>query len=387
VLYNSRHNVALLPDNGVTEVSRGRQTALAQFWLDLMVSDDSYGDNSMPLSAEEIRQSRLLIFEKIWLGTVPAHWQSPGLVISERMSAQAVAPPDDRRGGLSRNEEHRRLAELPVPGPQAARAEVCRYLLQAVPILDNLHPDQCPDEAAITQLAALVPEHLAVLLEGLPAMEGPAKTCVIQAIRRGAGESQRTQIGAALQNNPDLIEVLVQRGWLAGSRDDLYKLLDAPKPLTLATLRAVASQADPATYPRLLKEFEAQPREEVYDLLHPLPGLAGPLDASVARLWQNHEPFLFAGLRDFQTLLTLALHAGNRDALQFAYRLLGDLRSSKDGGMDQNALAQTFRETVKLDGVSSGEETNDQRVLDWMRQHEPDAFVFDPVRQRFVLKP
>ena len=57
VLYNSRHNVALLPDNGVTEVSRGRQTALAQFWLDLMVSDDSYGDNSMPLSAEEIRQS------------------------------------------------------------------------------------------------------------------------------------------------------------------------------------------------------------------------------------------------------------------------------------------------------------------------------------------
>jgi hypothetical protein len=391
VLYNPQRNVALLTDNSYYNVSsaRARSTALSQYWLDLTLADNAYGANNWkPLSTEDLAQCRLLIFEKVWLGAVPVDWQSPGWVIREMMNSRTANNFNgNNQNGLSRSEVLRRLAELPVPGPQATRAEVCRYLVQAVPIMDSSRNAQPPGEEAITQLATLVPGHLEVLLDGLPAMGSPSKSAVLEAIVCGAGESQKQQIIAAVPGNPDLIQVLFKRGWLADAQNVIHKLMDSPKPLSFEAVQAIAAYEDPATYPHLLAEFEANPSSEVYEILRTLPGLAAPLAASVGRLWDNHDRFVYPELRDMQTVLSLALRTGNREALRFVCRLLEETSPARNGGAESWGLAQLFRERVKLDGLKPGEEQNNQRVLDWMRKHRAEEFVFDPVRERFGLKP
>lgn len=83
---------------------------------------------------------------------------------------------------------------------------------------------------------------------------------------------------------------------------------------------------DPATYPRLLAEFEANPREDLYDSLVNLPGLAGPLPESVDRLCTNHVYYADHHLQAPGPVLGLAFHFGRPGALPLAYRLLRESR-------------------------------------------------------------
>jgi hypothetical protein len=389
VIYNPQRQVAWLPNNFYNGYyrARARSTALCQYWLDLTMGDNYGGSNWRPVTAEELAQCRLLIFERVWLDTVPVDWQSPSLVIPEKMASLPADNAFHGENGLSRSEVLRRLAELPVPGAQSSRAEVCRYLVQAVSIMDASRNGQTPGEDVIAQLATLVPGHLDVLLEGLPAMGSPSKNAVIQAIIGGAGEAQKEAIIAALPGNPDLIEVLFKRGWLGESHGALDQLMASHQPLTLGTVQAIASFQDPGTYPRLLAEFEAHPRSDVYDVLRPLPGMEAPLAASVARVWQNHDRFVSSFMGGFQTVLSLALHTGNGEAFRFAYRLLAETNPGRNSGANQWDLAQVFRDNVKLEGIKPGDFQNNQSVLDWMRHHRAEAFVFDPVREQFILKP
>ena len=387
VIYNPRRKVALVTQNSYISPfsTRARATALSQYWLDLVINDNSW-PNWKPYTREELTQCRLLIFEKTWLGTVPADWQSPGFVINDLLTSIPPVQAQNQEG-LSRGEMERRLAELPFPDPAASREEVCHYLVQAVPIMDASRFAQVPGEAVVARLATLVPDHLDVLLAGLPAMGTPASSAVIEAIIQGATEPQRSSIIAALPSEPGLVRVLFQRGWLTGAKEAVCKLMNATQPLSQETIEAIASYQDPATYPRLLSALEADPRPDTYDLLRPLPGIAAPLAATVDRLWQNHDRIVPSDLTGFAQPLGLALHTGNRDALRFAFRLLGETVPTRNGNTGDWQLAQVFRDNLKLDGLKLEDLGNNQRVFAWLRHYESDSFVFDPIRQRFVLRP
>jgi hypothetical protein len=226
------------------------------------------------------------------------------------------------------------------------------------------------------------------LLAGLPAIGAPAKTTLLQAITRGVTESQKAQVIAALPENPDLLEVVLNRGWETDAHDAIYKLLASPQPLSYQAIQAAASFHDPATYPRLLAAFEAAPDRDRYDLLRTLPGLAQPLSDAVARQWRNPDHVLRGNGQGLdQQALSLGLHAGNTDALRFAYRMLAETKPGDDSSQIVWPLAQSFLGNVKMDGLKPQDRQNYPKVLDWMRRYKPDDFVFDPVRQRFVLKP
>jgi hypothetical protein len=386
VLYDPKRNIAVTPGNSYNMplAARGGASALAQYWMNLNIGE--YGNyNWKPISPQEMADCRLLIFQKTWLGTVPATWQSPGFVINDLMTPLSPGFKNYQEG-LSASEVEQRLSEIAPPDPTASPAEVKRYLLQALPIIDAGRLSQPPGPPVIARLAALVPDHLEILLDGLPAMAGNAKTAVIQAIGQGAEEAQKNQLIAAVPANPELIPILFQRGWVADARGSLDQLMNSPKPLSFEAMQAIAWFQDPQTYPSLLRGLQGTPRTDLYDLLRSLPGMADPLAASVAQLWADHDPVLSDNTWELQQTLKLALHAGNPDALRFALRLLDETAPKRGRPQDNDVLDEIFRNNVDLSGLQWNDRQNDQLILAKLRGHAPGEFTFDSIRQCFVLK-
>jgi hypothetical protein len=385
VLYSPARNLALVPENPYNiATSRATATALAQYWLDL-IFDTRSGDALKPLAPDEIGECHLLIFQKTWLGNVPVDWQSPPLVIRDMLDAPVASSPNNQNG-LSAEEVRRRLAAIPLPGPAASRLEVGHYLLQVVSIMNDSRYWQPPGDAAVARLASLAPDHLDVLLDALPVLQGPAYNAVQQAILRGTTEAQKTRIIAAMPADQDLMPVILQRGWVVDARGAINQLMAEGKPLTYPVIQAIVSLQDPATYPRLLAEFTANPTTEVYDLLHRLPGLAGSVEEVLASEWGNRNPMIATqpGLSGLD--LGLALHTGNPEALKMAFRWLAETKPTENPGSDNWDLAQCFRQNVYLSPKLPDGSQSEDNILAAMRHYGPDDFRFDPIRQRFVLK-
>jgi hypothetical protein len=382
-LYHPGRKFAMLTQNNYNLVSsRATATALAQYWLD--VDFNEQGDGGWKaLSPADLADCHLLIFEKTWLGGVPVDWQSAPVVIRDAL-APLTANANSTQNGLAIGEVRRRLADLPLPGPDASRLEVGHYLVATVSIINSSQNWQPPGDAAVSRLASLVPAHLDVLLNALPALTGPAYQVVLQAITQGAADSQKDQIIAALPACQDLMPVILNRGWVTEARPALARLMAAGKPLTHATLQAIVGLQDEAAYPRLLAEFEASPNEQDYDLLRRLPGLADPLGVMVTNLWENRDPVVSAQPGMTDPVASLALHAGNREALQQAFHWLAE---TPPGDTDNWGLPELFWQNVYLAENQANDYANRGNLLDRMRQYGPDNFVFDPVRQHFVLKP
>ena len=386
VLYSPARNLALVPESSYSiATSRATATALAQYWLDLEFTTQS-GDGWQHFSAAEIADCHLFVFQKTWLGDVPVDWQSPRVVIRDSLDTP-VAGSVNNQNGLSPEEVRRRLAAIPLPDPSASRQAAGHYLLQVVPIINASQFGQPLGDAAVARLAALAPDHLDVLLDALPVVPEPAHRAVLQAITQGAMETQKNLVIAALPADPDLMPVILQRGWVADARGAIHQLMAGGKPLSYATIQAIISLQDPATYPRLLAEFTAHPSPEVYDLIRRLPGLAAPLAGVLAADWANQDPVITIQPGMSGLDLGLALHTGNAAALKMAFHWLAETKSAENGNFNNYGLFQTFQANFYLGENQPDGFENPEKYLDRMRHYDPLDFRFDPVRQRFVLKP
>lgn len=385
VFYNQRLNLAQEAGRWPAVVTtRARATGLSQYWLDL--NENQSMGIWHAFTPAEFAECHLLIFQKTWLGTAPADWKSAEFAVDDVMMPPATGQ-SAGENGLAPGEVERRIAELPVPDAKASRLEVCHYLVQALPILDAGRYGRPPGEAVVNRLAGLVPDHLEILLDGLPAMGPASKPAVLDAIGRGAEESQKDVIIAALAKHPELMRVILRRDWVMDARNAIYQLMDSPRPLSFEAIQALASFQDPQTYPHLLEALKAQPRSDVYDILRVLPGMAAPLADCVSTIWRESNGIVSYNSGEFvEPILGLALHAGNPEALRFAYRLLEESGSNRFNSGDW-ALAQVFRENVKPDKLGYQDVQDNTKLLRWMSGYQADSFVFDPVRRRFVLKP
>jgi hypothetical protein len=380
VLYHPGRNIARIETmNSGQNIERAAHTAWSQTWIQLNYSQTDW----KPLTAKELQQCHLLIFRKIWLGTVPRQWTSGGFVLSDM-----ALPPNPNQGnssgGIPGSQFERQIAALKIPGPNASRQEVAEYLVAFLRLIDSLDWSHRVSAQVIYRLASLVPAHLDILLDGLPAMAHRSKTAVIEAITSGAEERQERDIIAALPREPDLAGILMARGWVADAKDTLYQLLNSPYSLPFEARQAIASFQDPKTYPLLIAGFEANPQPDDYEMLRTLPGIEPDLDRAVARIWNRERRVLDANAYDFTRALGLALRIGEPDALVQGYRLLdeGDPNTSNSWVLD------AFRQGVEMRGLYPEQQKNyDEAAVAWFRKHHPADFVFDPVRRRFVLKP
>jgi hypothetical protein len=287
---------------------------------------------------------------------------------------------------MPRTEFNRRVAALAVPAPEAPRREVALYLVEFLRLVDALRHGLMPDDPCTRQLAALVPAHLDLLLDGLPAMDGPSKSTVLNALELGAAETQKPLIIAALAPDPELAQVLFARGWVNDARTEIMQLAQSPQALPPDALRAIAWFQEPGTFPRLLEEFEANPTVGADTTLGTLPGLAPQLDTIVARAWhQQSLMFRQNGWELFGEDFRLALRHGQASAIQRAFQVLNDSQFNQSDY--EFELAAGLRDGVQMAGLPPEERQKPAAVLAWLRLHRADDFIFNPALRQFVLRP
>lgn len=380
MVYDPLRHVAMLPDqsnfNGVT---RGTDTGLAQYYGTVTLAGYT------PLTADQMDRDRLIIFEKSWLGTVPQTWQSPSFTLDEKLRVYSGMH-EDNHEPMPDTEFNHRIAALKMPAPDAGRQEVGRYLFEFLRLIDARRAPLQPDDALTRELAALVPANLDLLLDGLPVMGAASKKTVINAIKSGATEAQKPAVIAALQNAPELADVLLARGWVDDAQAQIYQLMQSSNPLPSAALSAIAWFHDPKTYPRLLEEFEANPRISTDDVLSSLPGLEDQLKSVIVPAWQvqslvTRQP----SWAMFGDEFTLALRHGQTSALQRAYLYI----ENPELGLSENefSMAAALWDGILMPDLNRNDRQNSEAVLAWMRRHRPDDFIFNPALRRFVLKP
>ena len=385
LFYNPAKGIATRMYNQSDQISqRAGLTAQPKYYFSLNNLSPVPGPKLVP---GELDQCRILIFRRTWLGTVPRAWQSPGLVLN-----QVLAPPVEtssvNQNGMSRMELNRRIAALPVPKPSANRPEVAAYLLDYIRLLEAAKPTLRLGDESSAPLLPLVPAHLDVFLDGLPAMFGQPKSMVLRAITLGAEEAQKPQIIGALAQDPELAAVVIQRGWLVEARSELYQLLDRPGSLPYPAVQALAWFADPVTYPRLIENLAANPSDATYDLMRTLPGIQPQLREAIGQQWTKMRGVADFRSDHFRYTLGQALYEGYPDAFREFWTALNEL-DGKDGSDDwwQSELLQNHvRLPANLTKPSHGTTTRLDPVLAWCRRHPADEFVFDSVRRQFVLK-
>jgi hypothetical protein len=385
VFYHPERKVAFVADGmQYAYATRAATTRFPQLWIRVNFSGQQASGPLYGMAQRELAQCRLLIFQKTWLGNAARDWQSAPFTYND-LQIPGNAAAGNNGESLTSGELDRRLAALNRPGPGASRQEVSLYLLEYLRLMDarRFWARIRPQDPVISGLAALAPEHLDILLDGLPAMSPLCRRAVIAALAEGVLESQKAAVIAAVPRAPELAAVLLARGWVDDAHDALYQLLDSPRALPVESLQAIASFADPRTYPRLLQELESNPNEPLYDALRALPGIAGPLDATVTRLWRD-QTVVVRPFNDISPALRLALRAGKPEALAWACHLAEEINAGVPMALNPpNSVLDGVIELPSVPAPASGQPGN---FVASLTGRSAGDFVFDPARQRFVLK-
>ncbi len=341
---------------------------------------------------------RLLIFRRVYLGTLRRSWTSPELVLAEVV--RPTANYSAARGQMTRAEFLHLAAKLAAPDPARAMAsDVRRYIAECGRLIRSANRQHERDNRLILSLAAYVPAHLPVFLEALERESTYYGQWLRAAVEQGAEAAQRQAIIAALRRNPDLAEIVANRGWLEEARTELLALVETPRTLPYSCWRAAAWFAEPKTYPLFLEQLEQSPDAWFYDLVRALPGIEPELDRVVDRMVRRMPLGLPAdagevartsvvasdggwALRAYPGL-EVALRHGRPEALGLALQLL-QARSGEPRNPPYEVM-EMLRRNVAMDAIKRDRLWDDKLVFQLLSAHKAEEFQFDEVRRNFVL--
>jgi hypothetical protein len=328
------------------------------------------------------RQARLVVLRRTYIGSLSRRWDSGPLLL--RASPRYGHPPAAGDAQPSDAEFRQRLAALVPPPPDAPRAAVGQYVYEVLRLVEDKRLMPEPFHPCVQALAAYVPTHLDLFLDGLAASTSLAEWTLLAALTAGATEEQKPAVMGHLAQEPRLVGVILNRGWLDEARDSLYALLQRAGGLEREELRALAWFEDPRTYPRLLAEFEARPSLAYYALLRRLPGISPALDASVIRIWRRRPPVIRSADVDWDTapVVAMALRRGEAEALRETYRRLSVYRD--DGAGNRVLFLDALRDSL-ITGMPADTRHDPDALATWLLKHRPEDFHYDAARQRFVL--
>ena len=278
----------------------------------------------------------------------------------EKRESRAISS-GERRGA-----DREALAKIklpPNPTPEQVRGYVKAVLETSRD--QNTFSKRDPQVEMLTRVG---PEHLAILLEFY--RRNPQRSFHLKyAVNQLARAEHKEMILEALPDLPDLIEAVVDNGWVEDSRQTLIdKLRARPEHLPTKWIKAVASFKDPATYEDLKNYFiSCSYPAMIYADLKALPGI--DLADTVDQAWQRAK---FGQEYQLTMMVPVAIECGHADALE---RAIEDLDKTT-GNRVWEARELVLRFT---DARGSNDE-----IREWYKKNK-DLIVFDPGKSRFVV--
>ena len=256
--------------------------------------------------------------------------------------------------------------------------------LHQVRLATGYRPGQ--DDFLVAHLARFVPVHLDLFLARLSEEypNGNTFRLLIKSVTRGANEEQRETIATAIRHNPNLMPILIDRGWfstagekfISGELDlQVFRLTRQEATISLLAMH------DPRADRYLLEAFRNDPSYWHYERLHYIPRLRQEVEAIARDLW-SPGPVLLEGRGDtpHHAPLRFGLSLGRKAAVDELFVHL----SYFDGNL---GYSHQFSEVIEAHFVLPREviknKHDSRRLMEWLSKQAGKEFVFDPVLRKF----
>lgn len=282
---------------------------------------------------------------------------------------------------ISREDYLRRFEELEAPAADAPRTVVGNYI-HAVLQLVEAHRRINDTDPAVRALASLAPRHPEIFLDGYAVADNYSRRALFEALKQGLRPDQKSLVIERLEEQPDLAELLNQRGWHEDAREELFALLDHHSSLPSAVLRSLAWFNDPRADERILQEVRDAAGQDAYQVAERLPRLADRLDQIVAERW-NHRSRHYR-THGFGNLdLSLAVQHGKVEALREFIHILS-LRDPKRSSRDHSTLGRLIN-MLKIPGVDRSNRHDYGKLSAALVAVRDRELRYDPVFKQYRL--
>jgi hypothetical protein len=175
---------------------------------------------------------------------------------------------------------------------------------------------------------------------------------------------------AHLRDSPDLIEIVLDRGWTADARDVLLSALRKhPQYLPTQWISAVAALKDPTTYDDLKWYLAHGPNpSHTFDAICDLPGI--DLTDAIATAWERswRDPYTHT------SMAAIAGRYGNRQALETLVQAI--TQPSSDPSVRDEARSALY--------LLTGQQSTGATLQKWFDDNK-DRLTFDKAKHRWFV--
>jgi len=267
--------------------------------------------------------------------------------------------------------DHEALSRIKLP-ENPTEAEVREYVSRILVASQDQQTFSSADPQ-VQMLTRVGPEHVDVLVRaaGWTPMAG---IHIVPAIDRLAQPEHKDLILDALPRVPELVQVVLDQGWLEDARETLVAgLRHHPDYLPTEWVEAVAFFRDPHTYDELKHYFvHGANRAYTYRAIKDLPDIE--LSGAVAEAWRRSS----LGEWEAISMAPVAMEYGQLDALAYAVRTLTDPSPSDQRRYDSWRLWGAVGRHTNAPQSAEG-------LKRWFAQNK-DRLVFDPETRMFRVK-
>ena len=330
---------------------------------------------------------RVLILRPRYAGSIARRWTgAPGMRPAYLTSYHG--------GGLARREKllsagqfARWFGQVEKPSPESSPEAISQFLVSVLEKSAHCRSSIAHDDPIVGVLARYVPGHLDLFLRARQALamdDHTPQRLLDRTLILGCTPSQTGRLVEAIRTDPDLLEILVARGWSREALPTLMEKFHAGRvDSRMLSVLARFGKLEPFV-PSLLAGLRRNPDTSTYNLLRSLPGLETRLDASVRAMWEERPRAMLSDDPFNSSHLKVAILHGLQGALDELHVLTRQTREERPNDLHNadNLLREQF-----LQEIPKSDRRQDEVLVDWFLAHSPEQFHFDPISRRFALKP
>lgn len=340
-------------------------------------------------AASDLSKLRLVVMQRRELGRSAWTWKTQPMEVRQHVPGyrdwyyEAGSP----LFGDTLEVLGKRIDGLPIPGPQAPRVELNRYVLdvlKAFHALKTPHLQNQQYDLVVAKLRPFAQQHVDVLLD-LPSSAVAGQTSpVFRLARELTTEAHRDFVVGRIMECDWLAALTTAKGWSEYAREKmLAATLTVPRhERHLRTL--MLSWDDASLRRRQVAELKFFPDAAAFEKLYRRPELRPELDQLAQDLWQETPPVITWEIVS-RPRLEIAIAQGNAQALDLALHWLARGKvEDQSYNIDQaRQLAQNVAKTTGMTPPAG----NDRQFFKPFRDLSAAQFEYMPDQRGWRKKP
>ena len=355
----------------------------------LYAGRNSYGkvpSNPPGVRPEDWEDARLLVFERVYLGSIT----KTGL--REPLEIDRLPPVNYGSGPAQENklssEELNAILDRQTPlGPEADESAIRANISALLDAIANASRRPEPDSRFGNHMAQLVRTSPEIFLNAYPWMPSEVRFFLDRLLPTAIPESAKELVLEHAQHNPNaFLKLAIQCGWREEALG-IAKRAGTTERLPRIAMPLLTRAEDPECADILVHQFAIEPRPHHWDDIVRVSEASEAIKRVARRHWEQWLPIYERGVVEDLDPLELGLAAGFREALNWIMNYAQAIQQSPQSeSPDHWNLTHLVSNRFDL-GEARQEINHDlQACLDWLLRRPVDAYQFNPITHLWTPK-